>query len=73
MGFCEDDVNSPAGLVSDFVGRVLDEFEELTITVSALGDTALSICVLSHETGVYGVRLQDTGRLLDDGLNYRRQ
>ncbi|MBE1597605.1 hypothetical protein PV359_43310 [Streptomyces stelliscabiei] len=60
------------GLVSDFVGRVLDEFEKLAISVSALSDATLSVGVLGYETGVDGIRLEDTGRLFDNGVNYRR-
>ncbi|KOV64799.1 hypothetical protein ADL01_27750 [Streptomyces sp. NRRL WC-3618] len=73
MGSREDDVDPPTGLVGDFVGRVLDEFEELAITVSALRDATLSVGVLGDEAGVYGIRFKDTGRLLDDGLNYRER
>ncbi|MDX2946430.1 hypothetical protein PV383_21250 [Streptomyces caniscabiei] len=65
-------MNPSAGLVGDFVGRVLDEFEKLAIAVSALSDSTLSVGVLGYETGVDGIRLEDTGRLLDNGVDYRR-
>ncbi|MEV7288056.1 hypothetical protein AB0O01_26390 [Streptomyces sp. NPDC093252] len=60
-----------ARVIRDFVGRVLDEFEKLTIAVSALGDTAFAIGVLGHETGVHGVGLEDTGGLVVNGLDHR--
>nr|WP_253267845.1 hypothetical protein [Streptomyces asoensis] len=66
-------MNPSAGLVGDFVGRVLDEFEKLAIAISALGDTALSIGVLGYEPGIHGICFEDTGRLLDYGFNHRRQ
>ncbi|MEU5767513.1 hypothetical protein ABZ782_16485 [Streptomyces asoensis] len=59
-------------LPGNFVGRVLHEFEKLTIAVPALGDTALAIGMLGHETGVDGVRLQDPRGLFENGLDYRR-
>ena len=43
--------------------------EKLTVAISALGDTALSIGMFGHETGVHGVRLQDTRGLFENGLN----
>ncbi|MEU7036546.1 hypothetical protein ABZ958_23095 [Streptomyces sp. NPDC046237] len=58
--------------MGDFVGSILDEFEKLSIAISALGDTALAIGVLGHEAGVHGVGLQDTGRLLENGFDNRR-
>ncbi|MDX3064657.1 hypothetical protein PV518_21190 [Streptomyces sp. ND04-05B] len=66
-------MDSSAGLVGDFVGRVLDEFKKLAIAVSALGDTALSVGVFGYETGVHGIRLEYARRLLDNGVNYRRE
>ncbi|XDQ31871.1 hypothetical protein AB5J56_27940 [Streptomyces sp. R21] len=73
MGFCEDYVNLPSGFVRDFISRILDELEKLAIAISALSDSSLSIGVLGYETGVYGVRLKDARRLLDDGFDYRRE
>ncbi|MDX2606306.1 hypothetical protein PV379_16940 [Streptomyces caniscabiei] len=73
MGTGEHDVNPSAGLVGDFVGRVLDEFEKLAIAVSTLSDATLSVGVFGYETGVDGIRLEDTGRLFDNGVNYRRR
>nr|WP_314223316.1 hypothetical protein [Streptomyces sp. DSM 40713] len=64
-------MNPPALLPGNFVGRVLYEFEKLAITISALGDTALAIGMLGHETRVHGVSLQDTRGLLENGLDYR--
>ncbi|MCP9997569.1 hypothetical protein ABTX83_02265 [Streptomyces werraensis] len=54
-------MDAPARFVRDFVGRVLDELEKLTVAVSTLGDTALTIGVLGHEAGVHGIGLQYTG------------
>ncbi|MCX4609094.1 hypothetical protein OG228_11055 [Streptomyces mirabilis] len=62
----KDDLNGPAGLVRDLVGGVLHQFEELSITVSALGDAAFTVGVLLHESGVHTVGLQNSSRLLDD-------
>jgi hypothetical protein len=59
MGVREDYVNSSTRLVSHFVCRVLDEFEELAVAISALGDPALTIGVLGHETSVHRISLQD--------------
>jgi hypothetical protein len=73
VGTGEDDVDLSAGLLGDFVGRVLDEFEKLTVAVSPLGDATLAICVLGYETGVDSICLEDTGRLFDNGVNYRRR
>ncbi|MDX3029912.1 hypothetical protein QBB33_13790 [Streptomyces scabiei] len=61
------------GLFGDFVGRVLDKFEKLTVAVSTLGDTTLSIGVFGHESGVHSIGLEDTRRLLDNGFDYRRR
>jgi hypothetical protein len=52
-------MNSSTRPSGHFIRRVLDELEELAVAISALGDTALSIGVFGHETGVHGVRLQD--------------
>ncbi|MEU7114313.1 hypothetical protein [Streptomyces sp. NPDC046182] len=64
-------MHTPARLVGDFVGSVLDEFEKLSIAIPALRDTALAIGVLGHEAGVHGVSLQDTGRLFENGFDHR--
>ncbi|MER6849992.1 hypothetical protein AB0A81_16415 [Streptomyces flaveolus] len=56
-------MDASAGFVRDFVGRVLYELEKLTVAVSALRDTAFAIGMLGDETGVHGVRLQDSGGL----------
>jgi hypothetical protein len=69
MAVREDDVNSPTGIVRDFVGRVLDEFEKLSVAVSALRDAAFAVGVLGHEAGVHGVGLKDAGGLLENGLD----
>ncbi|MEV6111046.1 hypothetical protein AB0L59_00665 [Streptomyces sp. NPDC052109] len=70
---CKDDLDSASGLVGDFVGGILDKFKKLAIAISALSDAALSIGMFGYESGVYGVSLQDAGRLLNDGLNNRRE
>ncbi|MEU4979024.1 hypothetical protein [Streptomyces sp. NPDC021969] len=59
-----------AGLVRDFVGRVLYELEKLAVTVSALRDTTLAVGVFGHETGVHGIRLQDAGGLFENGIDH---
>jgi hypothetical protein len=64
-------MDATAGLLCDFVGGVLDEFKKLSITVSALSDSALTIGVFSHKPGVHRVSLEDTGGLLENGFNYR--
>ncbi|MEU6985532.1 hypothetical protein ABZ946_19195 [Streptomyces sp. NPDC046324] len=71
MSFCEDDMYPSARLPGDFVGGILYQLEKLSITISALGDTALAIGVLGHEAGVHGVSLQDAGRLLENGFDHR--
>ncbi|MCW8383817.1 hypothetical protein NA749_044085 [Streptomyces justiciae] len=65
-------MNSTARLVGDFVRRVLDEFEKLAVTISALSDTPLAIGVFGHESRVHGVGLQDAGGLFENGLDHRR-
>nr|WSY54606.1 hypothetical protein OG999_33695 [Streptomyces sp. NBC_00886] len=45
-------MDSSTRLGGDLVGRVLDKFEKLAVTVSTLSDAAFSIGVLSHEAGV---------------------
>nr|WP_234485474.1 hypothetical protein [Streptomyces sp. MBT97] len=66
-------MNPTALRPADFVGRVLHEFEKLTVAISALGDTALTIGMLGHETGVHCVSLQDARGLFEHGLDYRRR
>ncbi|WTF77052.1 hypothetical protein OG856_16885 [Streptomyces sp. NBC_01594] len=57
-------------LFGNLVGRVLDEFEELTVAISALGDSALSICVLGHETRVHGIGVENSRGLLENGFDH---
>jgi hypothetical protein len=64
-------MDASTGFVRDFVGRVLHEFEKLTVTIPALRDAALAIGVLGYETGVHGIRLQDTGGLFENGFDHR--
>nr|WP_246562088.1 hypothetical protein [Streptomyces roseirectus] len=71
MVFREDDLNSPPGLAGDFVGRVLHQFEKLTVAVSTLCDTAFPVRVLGHETGVHGIGRENAGRLFENCLDYR--
>ncbi|MER6803459.1 hypothetical protein ABT319_14995 [Streptomyces sp. NPDC000678] len=69
----EDDMDGAAGLGRDFVRGVLDELEELPIAVSALGDASFSVRVLRNETGIDGIRLENAGGLIDDGLEHGGQ
>ncbi|MEV8296597.1 MULTISPECIES: hypothetical protein [Streptomyces] len=64
-------MDASAGLVRDFVGRVLHEFEKLAVTVAALRDTTFAIGVFGHEAGVHGIRLQDSGGLFENGFDHR--
>ncbi|WP_203592241.1 MULTISPECIES: hypothetical protein [unclassified Streptomyces] len=64
-------MDASAGFSRDFVGRVLDEFEKLTVTVSALRDTTLAIGVFGHKARIHRIRLQNTGRLLENSFDYR--
>ncbi|MEV5146013.1 hypothetical protein [Streptomyces sp. NPDC052727] len=73
MVFRENDVDGATWLCGDFVGGVLDELEELPVTVSALGDASFSVRVLRNETGIDGVRLEDAGGLVDHGLEHGGQ
>ncbi|MGX1252511.1 hypothetical protein RKD48_005022 [Streptomyces ambofaciens] len=66
----EDHMDASAGLVRDFVGRVLHELEKLTVAVSALRDTTLAIGVFGHEAGIHGIRLEDTGGLFENGIDH---
>ncbi|MEU9266552.1 hypothetical protein [Streptomyces sp. NPDC048256] len=52
-------MSGTAGLVSDFVGGVLDELEKLSISVPALGDSSLTVGVLGNQAGVDLVRLEN--------------
>ncbi|MER5210355.1 hypothetical protein ABT063_07205 [Streptomyces sp. NPDC002838] len=52
-------MDGPTGFRGDFVGRVLDEFEELTVAVSALGDAPFAVRVFGDQSGVDLVRLQN--------------
>ncbi|MCL8012756.1 hypothetical protein M1L21_16540 [Streptomyces sp. AS02] len=73
MGVRENDMGRTAGLGGDFVRGVLDELEELSVTVSALGDPPFSISVLRNESGIDGVRLEHTGGLIDHSLEHGGQ
>ncbi|MEU1317430.1 hypothetical protein ABZ405_20340 [Streptomyces tibetensis] len=64
-------MDGATGLRGDFVGRVLDEFEELTVAVSALRDAPFAVRVFRDQTGVDFVRLQNPRRLLDHGSQHR--
>ncbi|WTQ99553.1 hypothetical protein OHU19_20865 [Streptomyces sp. NBC_00145] len=63
-------MDAPSRLFGNLVGRVLDEFEELTVAVSALGDPALSICVLGNETRVHGIGVENSSGLLENGFDH---
>nr|WP_224292281.1 hypothetical protein [Streptomyces olivaceus] len=54
-------------MLRDLVGRVLYQFEELTVSVSALRDAPFAVRVFWDEAGVDLVCLQDPGRLIKDG------
>jgi hypothetical protein len=69
MRIRENNLDSPAGVVRDFVGCVLDELEKLPVTVSALCDTAFAIGVLGYETGVHGIGPEDAGGLFEYGFD----
>ncbi|MEV0980656.1 hypothetical protein [Streptomyces sp. NPDC049915] len=69
MAFRQDNMNSPPGIVRYFVRRVLDEFEKLSVAVSALRDAAFAVGVLGHEAGVHSISLEDTGGLFDNGFD----
>nr|WP_244362745.1 hypothetical protein [Streptomyces aquilus] len=73
VSVCENDVDAPAWIRGDFVRRVLNELEELPVTVSALGDTSFPVCVLRNETRIDGVCLEHTGGLFDHGLEHTVQ
>ncbi|MET9575489.1 hypothetical protein ABZY30_07990 [Streptomyces massasporeus] len=64
-------MDGATGLRSDFVSGVLNEFEELTVAVSALRDAPFAVRVLRDQTGVDFVRLQNSRRLLDHGSQHR--
>ncbi|MET8343585.1 hypothetical protein ABZV79_12690 [Streptomyces microflavus] len=65
----EDDVHLPAGRMRDLVRGILDEFEQLTIPVTALRDPPLTIGVFQNQPRVDAIRLQDARRLLDNRLD----
>nr|WP_234310019.1 MULTISPECIES: hypothetical protein [Streptomyces] len=65
-------MDATAGLVGDFVGGILDEFEKLTVAISALGDAALAVGMFGHKSGVHGVGLQDAGGLFENCLDHGR-
>ncbi|WND24048.1 hypothetical protein RI060_26510 [Streptomyces janthinus] len=64
-------MDGPTGFRGDFVGRVLDELEELTVAVSALGDAPFAVRVFRDQPGVDFVGLQNPGGLLDHGSQHR--
>ncbi|MEU9518179.1 hypothetical protein [Streptomyces sp. NPDC048224] len=64
-------MDASAGLVRDFVGRVLNEFEKLSVAVSALRDTTFAIGVFGDQAGVHRICLQNAGGLLEDGFDHR--
>ncbi|MDX3244834.1 hypothetical protein PV408_24265 [Streptomyces sp. ME18-1-4] len=59
-----------AGLGGDFVRSVLDELEELPVTVSTLGDSSFSVRVFWNESGIDGVRPEHAGGLINHGLEH---
>jgi hypothetical protein len=73
MSLREDDMDAPSRLIGNFVGRVLDELKKLTVAVTSLSDAAFAISVLGYKARIHGVRLQNTGGLFENGLNYRRE
>uniref|UniRef100_A0AAU3HXF8 Uncharacterized protein n=1 Tax=Streptomyces sp. NBC_01393 TaxID=2903851 RepID=A0AAU3HXF8_9ACTN len=68
MSVRENDMGGTAGLGGNFVRGVLDELEELPVTVSTLGDPPFPVRVFRNESGIDGVRLEDAGGLIDHGL-----
>ncbi|WP_231573737.1 MULTISPECIES: hypothetical protein [unclassified Streptomyces] len=65
-------MDASTGFAGDFVGRVLDELEKLTVAISALRDATLAIGVLGHEAGVHGIGLQNAGGLFENGFDHCR-
>ncbi|WP_239475947.1 hypothetical protein [Streptomyces sp. CS090A] len=65
----EDDVYLPAGRMRDLVRGILDEFEQLAIPVTALGDPTLTIGVFQNQPRVDAICLQNARRLFDDRLD----
>ncbi|MCM1970848.1 hypothetical protein NC490_31555 [Streptomyces sp. G1] len=69
-------MHTTTGLGGDFVRSVLDKFEQLSVTVSALRDPPFAIRVFRDEPRIDGVRLENAGGLLDhrfqDGLQLGR-
>ncbi|MET8214977.1 hypothetical protein ABZ669_20880 [Streptomyces hirsutus] len=66
-------MDGPAGLGRDFIRCVLDQLEELTVTVPALGDSSFPVRVLRDEAWIDGVRLENGGGLIDNGLDHGGQ
>nr|WP_242514011.1 hypothetical protein [Streptomyces leeuwenhoekii] len=64
-------MDASTGFVRNFVGRILHELEELTVTVSALRDAAFSVGMFGDETGVHGISLQNPVGLFEDGFDHR--
>ncbi|MET9252217.1 hypothetical protein [Streptomyces sp. NPDC003717] len=64
-------MDASAGLVRDFVGRILYELEELSVAISALCDAALSVGVFGYEARVHRIRLEHSGGLFEDGFDHR--
>ncbi|WTG09267.1 hypothetical protein OHA59_17080 [Streptomyces sp. NBC_01589] len=67
----ENDMHLSTGRVRDLVGRILDELEQLTVSVATLGYPSLTVGMLQNQSWVHAVRLHDArrlfGDLLDDG------
>ncbi|MER7866758.1 hypothetical protein OIE99_21255 [Streptomyces cellulosae] len=66
-------MDGATGLGGDFVRGVLDELEELPVSVPALSDSSFSVRVLRNETGIDGVRPENAGGLIDHGLEHGGQ
>lgn len=73
MGVRENDVGGTAGLGGDFVRSVLDELEELPVAISTLGDPSFSVGMFRNESGIDAVRLENTGGLIEHGLEHGGQ
>ncbi|WP_243762309.1 hypothetical protein [Streptomyces sp. Tu 3180] len=67
-------MDGATGLGGDFVRGILDELEELSVTVPALSDSSFSVRVLRNEAGIDGgVRFENAGGLIDHGLEHGGQ
>nr|WP_223179981.1 hypothetical protein [Streptomyces griseicoloratus] len=64
-------MDASAGLVRDFVGRVLHELEKLAVAVTTLRDTTFAIGMLGDEAGIHRVCLQNAEGLFEDGFDHR--